>query len=456
MSNKPDSKVETPQPTQATRYPAYRESGVEWLPEIPAHWELQRLKRIVQFRGGGTPAKDNLEYWTGVIPWVSPKDMKTSLVTNTEDSISVEAVRESATSMIPAGAVLMVVRSGILAHTIPVAIAGCELTLNQDMKAMIPDSRITPEYLLYFISGMQRELLARWKKEGATVESLELDAIGSTTILLPPVREQRAIATYLGNETAKIDAMGAKKEHLIDQLHELRTAVISRAVTKGLSPTVPVKNSGIDWLGIMPAHWELAPLKRLLTRTDYGISDSLAAGGSIRVLTMAHIQRGEVVMPADGSIDVVEDALLLDHSDLLFNRTNSRELVGKVGIFRGSRSDSVTFASYLVRMTVQAGVSPEWLNYLLNSSGLLEMARSMAFLSVNQSNLNPTRYAQIVIPIPPPAEQAALAEHLRKETARIDRLVAKIREAIDQLKSLRTAVIYSAVTGKIDLRNESS
>jgi type I restriction enzyme S subunit len=152
-------------------YPAYKDSGVEWLGKIPANWRLKRLKRIVKFRGGGTPPKENIEYWRGDIPWVSLKDMKVSIISDTEDKITATAVSESATKLVPAGAVLMVVRSGILIHSIPVALAGREVTLNQDLKALIPTLEIVSKYLAYLISDMQRELLVEWKKEGATVKS---------------------------------------------------------------------------------------------------------------------------------------------------------------------------------------------------------------------------------------------------------------------------------------------
>jgi type I restriction enzyme S subunit len=168
------------EPHRFKPYPKYKDTGVEWLGEIPAHWGFKRLKRISEFRGGGTPSKDNLDYWGGDIPWVSPKDMKVSSIVDTEDRITTRAVRESATKFVPAGSVLLVVRSGILVHSIPVALAGREVTLNQDLKALIPRSELVPEYLFYLISGLQTELLVEWKREGATVESLEVDLVAQT------------------------------------------------------------------------------------------------------------------------------------------------------------------------------------------------------------------------------------------------------------------------------------
>jgi restriction endonuclease S subunit len=157
--------------------------------------------------------------------------MKMSVVIDTEDKITPQAVRESATKLVPAGAVLLVVRSGILMHSIPVALSGRKLTLNQDLKALIPRSDLLPEYLFYLISGMQRKLLAEWKKEGATVESLEIDLVAQTPIPLPEECEQRSIAAFLDRESAKIDALMSKIREAITHLREYRTALITAAVT---------------------------------------------------------------------------------------------------------------------------------------------------------------------------------------------------------------------------------
>ena len=220
-------------------YPEYQNSDAEWIGETPSHWSTKRLKNLVHFQGGGTPSKENLEYWSGNIPWVSPKDMKTRLILDTADKITVEAVEESATNLVDPGAVLLVVRSGILNHSIPVAIAGTTVALNQDLKALIPGAEVLPKYLSYVIDGKQSPLLVEWRKEGATVESLELELIENSRFPLPPKSEQHAIAEFLDRETGKIDALVAKKERLIELLQEKRTALITHAVTKGLDPDCP-------------------------------------------------------------------------------------------------------------------------------------------------------------------------------------------------------------------------
>lgn len=208
-----------------------KQSGIEWLGEIPAHWEVKRLKHLVSFRGGGTPSKDIAEYWQGDTPWVSPKDMKSETIDDTEDHITAEAISDSATRVIEAGAVLLVVRSGILRHAIPVATNTCSVAVNQDMKALIPGPELTSEYLKYFIAGQQAPLLVEWRKQGATVESIEHAFLANSLMPVPPLLEQEAVTAVLDREAAKIDALVGKVSQALHRLTEYRTAVISAAVT---------------------------------------------------------------------------------------------------------------------------------------------------------------------------------------------------------------------------------
>lgn len=170
------------------------------------------------------------------------------------------------------------------------------------------------------------------------------------------------------------------------------------------------------------------------------------------MLTMGNIQNGEITTNGVGYVNDVPESLLLSQDDLLFNRTNSLELVGKVGIFRGTKADNVTFASYLVRFRTNDKASPHFLNYLLNSKECLRLVSRMALLSINQANLNPNRYGYLRIAVPRLDEQSAIVNHLDRESAKLDALIAKIRDGIEKLKEYRTALITSAVTGKIDVR----
>jgi len=204
---------------------------VEWLGMVPEYWDVRRLKFVASFVGGGTPSKENPEYWTGNIPWISPKDMKSDEINDTEEHITEEALINSATHIVQPGTVLIVVRSGILRHTIPVAINVVPATINQDMKAITPNVLLRAKYLAYFIKGHQNALLVAWRKQGATVESIEFELLANTLCLIPPLLEQQAIITYLDHETKKIDTLISTITDGIKELQEYRTALISAAVT---------------------------------------------------------------------------------------------------------------------------------------------------------------------------------------------------------------------------------
>ncbi len=208
-----------------------KHSGVEWLGEIPAHWEVKRLKFIATFFGGGTPSKDNLDYWSGDIPWVSPKDMKRDLIYDTEDHITKTAIVNSSTRLVQPEAVLIVVRSGILRHSIPVAINTRPVAINQDMKALVLEPFFKPKYLASLIRGHQNALLVEWRKEGATVESIENELLVNTPCPTPHLMEQQAITDFIDHETAKIDALISRIREGIEKLREYSTALISAAVT---------------------------------------------------------------------------------------------------------------------------------------------------------------------------------------------------------------------------------
>lgn len=272
-------------------------------------------------------------------------------------------------------------------------------------------------------------------------------------IPVPPTEEQAQIVRFVRHLDQRVNRLIKTKRRLIELLNEQKQAIIHRAVTRGLDPTVPLKPSGIEWLGDIPRHWQTIAIKRLLKRMDYGTSESSTDEGAIRVLTMGHIRDGEVNVPAKGGLDVVSDTLLLEQNDLLFNRTNSPDLVGKVGIFRGTADDRVSFASYLVRLRVLDQHSPFWLNYLLGSREFWGFARSQALVSLHQANLNSTRYGQMLVPVPPPAEQSEIAEHLQESLATFELALAKARSEIDFIREYRTRLVADVVTGQLDVRH---
>lgn len=209
-----------------------KDSGIEWLGEVPKHWEVKKLKYCLkEVIGGGTPSKNKPEYWKGNIPWVSPKDMKSERIDSSIDSISDRAVEESATSLVPQNAILIVVRSGILKHTLPVAFSGTTLTLNQDMKALIPEEKLSPDFLFFLFKGLMNELLTFTTKQGATVDSIEFEYLMNFEIAYPLKDEQDEIVKCLARKINELDKTIELANRECGLFEEYRTALINEAVT---------------------------------------------------------------------------------------------------------------------------------------------------------------------------------------------------------------------------------
>ena len=188
---------------------------------------------------------------------------------------------------------------------------------------------------------------------------------------------------------------------------------------------------------------------------EYGISDTGTDAGTIAVLTMGHVRDGKVTIPEYGGVSSVSSSLLLRDMDLLFNRTNSRDLVAKVGLFRmGTRP--ATFASYLVRMRSRRDNNPEFLNFLLNDVGFLAEARREAIPSLHQSNLNPSRYGRLPTPLPSAQEQGAIANFLRKRASDVNTATHQANRKIYLVREYRTRLIADMVTGRLDVRGAAA
>jgi len=209
-----------------------KDSGVEWLGEVPAHWEVPRLKHISYAQGGGTPSKEREDYWVGDIPWVSPKDMKSYVIKKTVDCISQEAVDDSGLKLIPFRSVLVVVRGMILAHSFPVALSGLSVTINQDMKALTPAAeKLSPEYLQLLLCGIDEVVFDCVGSSAHGTKKLEWEYFFRIRIPLPQPDEQFQIVSQVQGELQEIDQLTSQAKIMADTLSERRSALISAAVT---------------------------------------------------------------------------------------------------------------------------------------------------------------------------------------------------------------------------------
>jgi len=212
-----------------------RNSGIPWLGPIPAHWEIVALRFLASMTSGGTPDTQNPEFWDGEIPWVSPKDMKRDEIADSEDHVSPQALEETALKMIPVDAVLVVVRGMILAHSFPVAVTVGEVTINQDMKALVCGPRLSPRFLFNYLCGSERHIVSLGDSSAHGTKKLGADTLGRLEVCIPPPKEQRGIVANIVAETAKLDALRRATERSLALLKERRLALIAAAVSGRIS-----------------------------------------------------------------------------------------------------------------------------------------------------------------------------------------------------------------------------
>ena len=208
-----------------------RDSGITWLGDIPAHWETVALRFLVDFTSGATPRTGASEFWDGEIPWVSPKDMKRLEIHDAQDHISELALSKGILRPIDPGSVLMVVRGMILAHSLPVAVTTAPVTFNQDMKALRCRGSLVPYFLRDYFRGIEEYIVSLADASAHGTRKLETEVLGRLEIAVPPLQEQRAIVTYIGEATGKVDRVEAAARATISLLTERRSALIAAAVT---------------------------------------------------------------------------------------------------------------------------------------------------------------------------------------------------------------------------------
>lgn len=242
------------------RYEEYKDSGVDWIGEIPAGWEVDKVKRFCSVIPGATPSSKIADYWNGDVPWITPADYSTEqhYVFGGSRFITEKGLNSCGASLVPRGSVIVSNRAPIG----QVAVAAEELCTNQGCKSLVPLSEKGNSEYLYWYLSVQSETLNSYGK-GTTFLELSSNALADFPVPSLAPSEQECIVGFLKRKTAEIDSLVEDCEREVELLQEYRKAVISEAVTKGLDPNAPMKDSGIDWIGEIPEEWMLSRVKNV-------------------------------------------------------------------------------------------------------------------------------------------------------------------------------------------------
>ncbi len=445
------------------RYPEYKASGVQWLGEVPEHWSVEPFKRQIERNDGGV--------------WGDDPDgtSDTFVLRSTEqtadgcwqiDDPAPRKLSESEIngSLLVEGDLLLTKSSGSSLHIgkttlVTAEIAAMRCCYSNFMQRIRTKPSFFPKLAWHVMNNdlarLQFDLLSN---SSTGLANLNATMIGQIVVPVPPLSEQTQIAAFLDRETAKIDALVAEQRRLMELLKEKRQAVISHAVTQGLNPDAPMKPSGIEWIGDVPVHWEVMPLKRdldFLTSGSRGWAENYSDEGELFIritnltrgsigLDLSDIQRVAVPDGAEGSRTKVRPG------DVLFSIT---AYLGSVAIVPDALESAYVSQHVALARLRQSRLVPKWVGFVALSVVGQTWFETKSYGGTKiQLSLDDVR--DLPIPVPPLDEQRAIVILLEKQVAQFDTLTAEAQRAIDLLQERRTALISAAVTGKIDVRKE--
>lgn len=431
-------------------YPKYKESGVEWLGRVPEHWEVRRFQRCVDIAEGQVDPSDPTYAEMALI---APNHIESGTGRLYGIETAADQSAESGKYECRAGDV---VYSKIRPSLRKVCIAPVDCLCSADMYPLRPHSGLIGGYLFWTILSEYFSAFAVLESDRVAMPKINRESLKQLSVPMPPKAEQSAIATFLDHETAKIDALIAEQQRLIELLQEKRQAVISHAVTKGLNPDAPMKDSRIEWLGEVPEHWEVVALKRIAS-IQTGVAKGKDNGGratiSVPYLRVANVQDGYLNLDEVVSMEIPADDLVrysLRAGDVLMNEGGDFDKLGRGCVWDG-RLDPCITQNHVFAVRPRR-VSSAWLSTVTGSGYAQFYFMTRSKQSTNLASISSTNLMELPVVVPPDDEQQAIVRFTAERRASFNGLTAEANHAIALLQERRSALISAAVTGQIDVR----
>jgi len=444
--------------SQRQPYPAYKDSGVEWLGDVPSHWSVKRLRFLCRTN----PPKSEIAHLS-----------KGTIVS----FLPMERIGEDYTLLLQEAKTLAEVEQGytyfrdkdvIVAKITPCFENGkgalCHELVNgigfgtTELHVIRAGHDIYPAFVAYLTMSRSFRLLGEASMKGAAGQKrVPDDFINDFIVPLPPLAEQHAIAAFLDHETAKTDALIVKKERQIELLREKQKALVSYTVMKGLDPSAPTRDSEVEWLGNIPSHWETKRIRDVSLSLQTGPFGSQLHSGDyipdgIPVINPSHMKNGHIYPDRECAIDDHTWSRLAQHrlhqGDIVFAR---RGELGRCALVTSQEEGWLCGTGSLRMRPNQNVVDPLYLNWLFSTKGIGEWL-SLESVGATMENLNTSILGRVPLPVPPIDEQRVIAAFLDRQTTMVSDLITRVAKHIDKLREHRTALISAAVTGKIDVR----
>jgi|LakMenEpi03Aug12_release.lakeMendotaPanAssembly.Ray.scaffolds.fasta_scaffold30738_5 type I restriction enzyme S subunit len=441
------------------RYPKYKESGVEWLGDVPEGWEVKRLDFLASVKARlGWKGLTASEYVPEGFIFLATPNIKGEREIDfiNVNYITAERYYESPEIMVQVGDVLIAKDGSTLGTTNVVRHLPAPTTVNSSIAVLRPKPELNSSYCFRWITSSYLQSVIQSMKDGQGVPHLFQEDIRKFSVLLPPLSEQKTIAEFLDRETRKIDDLVAEQQQLIELLKEKRQAVISHAVTKGLNPHAPMKPSGIEWLGDVPEGWEVTRIGFLCCKigsgkTPLGGGEAYVTEGILFIRSQNVYDDGmhlDDVVYVSEETDAEQPWSRVVSGDILLNITGAS--LGRTCLVPDN-FQAANVNQHVCILRLLSSTSRHFVSMVLKSSGM-KAQFDAAQNGAAREGLNFAQISKLALAVPPAAEQTEILKFLDTELAKFDTLTTEAQHAIDLLQERRTALISAAVTGQIDVR----
>lgn len=441
------------------QYESYKDSGIKWLGKIPSQWRLVSFKRLFSFgRGLSITKADLVEEGIPVISYGQIHSKQ-----NTGTKVEQHLLRYVPKSYIEGNNSSKVNKGDFIFADTSEDLEGCGNCVYIDNNYLIYAGYHSiiarsiqsndNKYLSYLFKTDCWRSQIRSSVYGVKVFSVTQSTLSDSMVILPPIEEQTTIVSYLDYKVGQIDATIAEKEQILEDLKAYRSAIISEAVTKGLDKDVEMKDSGIEWLGMIPAKWDCSSLKRFLSQPlQYGANESAESTNPDwpRYIRITDIDEyGNLRDETFKSLDPEKaNDYLLEKGDVLFARSGAT--VGKTYIF--NENHAACFAGYLIKAKCGEKLLPEFL-YLYTNSIQYDNWKNSVFIQATIQNIGADKYSLLPIVVPSIDEQQRILDYVNAKLCKLSSVITDVQSQIDDLKKYKSSIITEAVTGKVDLRD---
>ncbi len=432
------------------RYDTYKPSGVKWLGEIPSHWEVIKTSHLFTHIGSGTtPKSGSEEYYTeDGIPFLQTGDLNDGFIVDTSKKITEKAFRDTNLTIYLQGSLVIAMYGATIGK---LGILGIDTTVNQACCVLPKSPKVETRYAFYAYLAAKNDLI--FQSKGGGQPNISQDTIKNERIPVPSRAEQTAIANYLDTATAKIDAAIAQQQKMIDLLNERKQIIINRAVTRGLNPNARMKDSGVEWIGEVPEHWEVRKVKSITSKVGSGVTPR--GGGETYVDKGVMFLRSQNIYFEGFKLDDV--AFITDDVDASMSNTRVKEGDVLFNITGGSIGRCCYVPKGFPKANVNQHVSivrphnfsTEYLYYLLRSP-MSQMQVDLQQTGGNREGLSAFALKNFVFPIPPKTEQEKIIVYLNDVDLKLEQTIQNCQQnQISLLQERKQIIINEVVTGKV-------